>query len=71
METKKEKFKRYAISSGISFVTGFALYIVSDPSFNVDTLSTGAILGAVFAAFRAGAKAVVEYLVIKWQAKVV
>lgn len=70
-KTKKQIFKEYALSSLISFTTGFALYIVSDPNFNVNSLSDGVILGAVFAALRAGLKAVIEYFVTKVQTKVI
>lgn len=70
-KTKKEIFKEYALSSFISFTTGFALYIVSDPIFNPSNLSDGVVLGAVFAAVRAGMKAAIEYFVVKAQAKMV
>lgn len=71
METKKDIFKRYAISSFITFVTGFALVLTTDPNFNAQSFSNGAIIGVLIAAIRAGVKAVVEYFVVKAQEKVV
>lgn len=70
-KTKKQIFKEYALSSLITFITAFALVIATDPSFNVQSLSDGAIVGVLLAAMRAGVKAVVEYFAMKAQAKII
>lgn len=70
-KTKKEILKDYAVSSFITFIAAFALVIATDPSFNVQSFSDGAIVGVLLAALRAGVKAVVEYFVVKAQAKIV
>lgn len=69
-KTKKQIFKDYLLSTIISFLTGFAMYIVSDQSLSTSSVSDGVLLGALFAASRAGIKAVIEYFVMKAQTKV-
>ena len=56
--------KRWLISTGITFLTGFILAILPQiDTITLETIQNGAVLGVVFAALRAGVKAVFEYFV--------
>lgn len=70
-KTTEQILKDYALSSLITFISAFALFITADPTFNLQTLSSGAAVGVIMAAVRAGAKAVIEYYVAKINQKVV
>lgn len=60
----KENFKRYLISSGITFLTGFCLTLsVNWDSITLESFQNGAIIGVIFTAARAGFKAVIELLI--------
>lgn len=55
-------FKRYAISSLVTFLTGFCVVVL--PLMNditMDTLKNGAYVGIVVLGVRAGIKALMEY----------
>ena len=57
-------FKRYAMSSLITFVSGFAMSMLAQyDKVTLETVQNGALLGIVFTALRAGFKLVLEYLV--------
>ena len=59
----KKNWKRWAWSSAISFVTGFVLVITPSISqITLESLNNGAVGGVLFLAFRAGVKALFEYL---------
>ena len=59
-------WKQYAVSSLITFVTGFAIVFVKDiDTLTLETLKDGAIVGLLFSACRAGFKAVLEFLIAK------
>ena len=55
-------FKRYLISSLITFFTGVCLYLLSVwDTITLETLKDGSLLGLAFLAFRAGLKGLIEY----------
>lgn len=57
----KQATKRYLISALISFVTGFAIVIVSQiESISLESLRDGSIMGIIFLAVRTGIKGVLE-----------
>lgn len=57
------KFKKYLISSLITFVTTFAIAVVPHiDSLTLESVKTGALLGVLFTGSRAGVKAVFEYI---------
>ena len=54
--------KRWLISSGVTFLTGFLIALVPQlDSITLETIKTGAYVGILFAALRAGVKAVAEW----------
>lgn len=56
--------KRYIVSSLITFVSSFLLVFATEiQSIDLDTFTKSAIVGACFAAVRAGIKALIEFLV--------
>jgi hypothetical protein len=56
-----ELFKRYAVSTLITFGAGFAIAILPDLShLTLSDLQSGAIVGVLFGAVRAGVKMVIE-----------
>lgn len=57
-------FKRYLVSSLITFGTTFALVLLASiDSLTLENLGTGALASLAFTALRAGVKAVLELLV--------
>ena len=62
----KETMKRYAISSVVTFLTGFGMVFLAEiDSITMDTFKEGGLMGIVFMAGRAGIKAVLEYFLSK------
>lgn len=60
----KETLKRYAISSLITFLTGFLLVIGGEiDTLTLDSLKDGSLAGLLLLALRAGVKAFIEYVV--------
>ena len=60
--------KRWLISSGISFATGFAMVLLTSiDSLGIESFRDGSLLGLLFVAARAGIKAVVESF-LAWRA---
>jgi len=60
------EIKRYLISSGISFITAFAVTILPIiDSLTLENIGTGAGIALAFAGLRAGVKAVVEGIASK------
>ena len=57
------KLKRYLISSGISFLTGFAVVVLANiETVTLESFTNGAVVGLLFAALRAGFKGLLETL---------
>jgi hypothetical protein len=57
----KDTFKRYLISSLVSFISGFGLVLLNNiDNISLETLTSGAIIGILFLCVRAGVKAVLE-----------
>ena len=53
--------KRYLISSGVTFLTGFAIVLVAQiDQITLASLGDGTLMGIVFVAVRAGIKGVLE-----------
>lgn len=60
----KGSLKRYLISSGISFLTGFLPVILSSlDTLTMETIKDGALIGIFIAAIRAGLKTLFEYVI--------
>lgn len=60
----KQVIKNYAVSSLITFLTGFlAVIAMHVDTLSLETLRGGALLGIVGAGVRAGVKACIEYLI--------
>lgn len=60
--TMNKTIKKYAISSLITFLTGFGLVLLSSiDSLTIDSVKNGALAGAIFMALRAGVKSVLEF----------
>ena len=58
--------KKWLMSSLVTFVTGFSAVLLSQiDTITMDSLKDGAYLGVAFTAFRAGVKAVLEYILVK------
>lgn len=56
--------KRYLISSAVTFLSGFALVLLSQwDSITLASFGDGSIMGVLFVALRAGVKALIEYLI--------
>jgi len=59
-------YKKYIISSLLTFATGFALAILPViDSITLESIESGAIVGVLFAALRAGLKALLEMFIQK------
>ena len=53
--------RRYALSTIVTFLTGFAIVIVGEiDSLTIDAFKDGTLVGLLFAAVRAGLKAAIE-----------
>lgn len=64
----KKTFKRYAVSSLITFASAFAVVVLASiDSFTLESLKTGAVASLLFTGLRAGIKAVLELLVTPTQ----
>lgn len=60
----KKTFKRYLVSSLITFASAFAIVVLASiDSLTMESLSNGAITSLVFTGLRAGVKAVLELLI--------
>lgn len=60
------EFKRYIVSSGISFITAFAIAILpSIDSITLENVGAGAGIALIFTGLRAGIKAIVEGIASK------
>ena len=60
----KKTFKRYLVSSLITFASAFAIVVLASiDSLTLESLSNGAIASLVFTGLRAGVKAVLELLI--------
>lgn len=58
--------KRWLISSGLTFISGFAIAMLSViDQITLETVRNGAVVGVLFAAVRAGLKAALELWVEK------
>jgi hypothetical protein len=56
-----ETFKKYAISSAITFFASFAIIVVANiDDITAENIGTSAFISVIFAAVRAGVKAVLE-----------
>ena len=63
-----QTLKRYLISSGTTFIAVFALVLLPEISdFTMESLKSGAILGVIVTAIRAGIKAAVEVIIPYFQ----
>jgi hypothetical protein len=61
-----DKAKRYLISAGLSFVTGFALVMVTEiDNVTLESFRDGTLVAVVFAAVRSGLKALLELYLTK------
>lgn len=63
----KKTLKRFAISSGVTFISTFGIFFFTaiqseDFSFSTSTISS-LIISAVFVAIRAAAKLIVEFFI--------
>lgn len=60
-----ENTKRWLISSGVTFLAGFALVLVAElDNLTLSSLGNGAAVGVVFTGVRAGFKAVLESFLV-------
>lgn len=60
----KKTFKRYVVSSLITFATTFGIVLLTSiDSITMENLSDGALVSLLFTGIRAGVKAVLELLV--------
>jgi len=56
-----ETIRRYGFSTFVTFLTGFCIVLVAQiDSLTLESFRDGTIIGVVFAAVRAGVKAVIE-----------
>lgn len=57
----KKNWRRYAVSSLVSFLAGFAMAVVPTlNALNLESLTTSAIWGIVFVGLRGGVKVLME-----------
>ena len=66
--TKKRKatINRYLVSSGLTFLTGFVFVLAEDiDSLTVASFGDGTVVGVLFAATRAGIKALLDLYLMK------
>ena len=57
----KDLTRRYFVSTFVTFLTGFGIVIVADiDSLTLQSFQDGTFIGVLFAAVRAGFKAVIE-----------
>ena len=62
----KQSHKEFLISTAITFVTGMAVVLLTDiDSLTLQSFETGAWIGVLFAAVRAGVKGVLQLIVSK------
>ena len=68
MKFTKETLKRYIISSLVTFFVGFAIVFVGEiDTISLESFKDGAFLGLIFAAVRAGIKALLELLIFTFR----
>lgn len=66
----KENIKRYLLSSLITFVTAFAMVVLSQiDSITLESFKDGSLIGLLFVAIRAGFKAVLELVILIFKDK--
>ena len=66
IETIRENWKRYLISSCVTFVVGFFISLLAQfENITPEAFSNGAIVGILFVSVRAGVKMVME-LIVNW-----
>ena len=66
----QEVIKRYLISTAVTFTAGFAIALIPNlDNITLENIGTGALAGVVFAALRAGVKAVLEGFVSWYKAR--
>lgn len=59
----KSTFKRYAISTLVTFTTGFLAVIATQiDTISLETIQSGMLLGIIASAIRAGVKATIEHI---------
>lgn len=64
IEIVKKNYKRYLLSSTVTFLTAMFLVVLNDiDSITIDSFKTGGIIGIFFAGIRAGVKALLESFV--------
>ena len=69
MNFTKDTLKRYAISALVSFITGFAIVLVSQiDNITLTSFTDGTIMGVIFLAVRTGVKGVLELWLSKYGA---
>lgn len=57
--------KRHLLSALITFVTAFSIYFVTViDNVTLESFKDGSIVALAFVAFRAGVKAVLEYIIV-------
>jgi len=62
----KQTIKRYAISSLVTFSTGFSIIFLSQiDNITMQSFQDGGFVGIVFVSVRAGVKALLEYFINK------
>ena len=60
----KQTFKRYAISSLVTFLTGFSMTMVTEiDEVTLASFKDGSFLGLLFVCARTGVKVVLEYFI--------
>jgi hypothetical protein len=65
-----KKTKEHIQSAIITFVTGFAVVMVTEiDAFTLDSFQDGTLVGAVFVAVRAGFKALLQLAIAWWGGK--
>lgn len=63
-----QTLKRHLVSAGITFFVGFAIVFVSDiDKISLDMLKDGSYVGLLFAAVRAGIKALLELAIATYR----
>lgn len=63
IESLRANWKRYLISSILTFLAGFLAVILSSlDNLTLESLSNGSLAGVVFVAVRAGLKVALEYV---------
>ena len=62
-----ETLKRWLISTGVTFLAGFSVELLSNwQGVTLDALKDGTIVGIIFLAVRSGVKGILELAVAYW-----